>query len=281
MTLRERLVQGLREPLVQFLLAGAVIFMVFALAGGGPDPGERRILVDEARVQRIVTLWMQTWHRPPTPAELDGLIGEYVQEEVYYREALRLGLDRDDPVIRRRLRSKMEFLAADQLESVTPADDVLKAWMQAHPALYVPDARLSFQQIYVGSATDRDAAEARAATILSRLAQGASPATLQQPLSLPTALSGASRSEVDRQFGEAFSKGLLRAPTGRWTGPVASGFGLHLVKVTAVKMGPPPALDQVRQAVENDWRAATRAEREARAYQDLVKGYDIVIERPK
>jgi peptidyl-prolyl cis-trans isomerase C len=273
MTLRERLVQGLREPLVQFLLAGAAIFIVFALAGGGPDPGERRIAVDEARVQRIVTLWMQTWHRPPTPAELDGLIGEYVQEEVYYREALRLGLDRDDPVIRRRLRSKMEFLAADQLESVTPADDVLKAWMQAHPALYVPDAKLSFQQIYVGSATDRDAAEARAATILSRLAAGASPAQLRQPLSLPTALSGA--------FGEAFSAGLLRAPIGRWTGPVASGFGLHVVKVTAVKLGPPPALDQVRQAVENDWRAATRAEREAKAYQDLLKGYDVVIARPE
>ena len=237
MTLRERLVQGLREPLVQFLLAGALIFIVFALGGGGADPGDRRIEVDEARVQRIVTLWMQTWRRPPTPAELDGLIGEYVQEEVYYREAMRLGLDRDDPVVRRRLRSKMEFLAVDQLESARPGDDVLKAWMQSRPALYAQDPKISFQQIYVGSATDRDAAEARAATLLTRLAAGASPATLQQPLSLPTALSEASRSEVDRQFGGAFAEGLLRAPVGRWTGPVASGFGLHLVKVAAVKPG--------------------------------------------
>jgi len=281
MTLRERLVQGLREPLVQFLLAGALIFIVFALGGGGADPGDRRITVDEARVQRIVTLWMQTWRRPPTPAELDGLIGDYVQEEVYYREALRLGLDRDDPVIRRRLRSKMEFLAVDQLESVTPGDDVLKAWMQARPALYAQDPKISFQQIYVGSATDRTAAEARAATILARLAAGATPDALRQSLSVPTALSEASRAEVDRQFGEAFSRGLLRAPIGQWTGPVASGYGLHVVKVTAVKPGPPPELDQVRQAVENDWRAATRAEREARAYQDLLKGYDVVIARPK
>jgi hypothetical protein len=281
MTLRDRLVQGLREPLAHFLLAGAGIFIVFALSGGGPDLGDRRITVDAARVQRIVTLWMQTWHRPPTPVELDGLIGDYVQEEVYYREALRLGLDRDDPVIRRQLRSKMEFLAADQLESVTPGDAVLKTWMRAHPALYVQDAKLSFVQIYVGSATDRDAAEAAAATILTRLAAGASPAQLRQPLSLPTAFSETSRSEVDRQFGEAFSDGLLRAPIGRWTGPVASGFGLHVVKVTAVRPGPPPELDQVRQAVENDWRAATRAEREAQAYQGLLKGYDIVIARPK
>lgn len=281
MTLRERLVQGLREPLVQFLLAGALIFIVFALRGGSPDPGERRIAVDEARVQRIVTLWMQTWRRPPTPAELDGLIGEYVQEEVYYREALRLGLDRDDPVIRRRLRSKMEFLAADQLESVTPGDDVLKAWMQAHPALYVQDPKISFQQVYVGSATDRDAAEAGAAKLLERLAAGADPGGLGQRLSVPSDLSKASRSEIDRQFGDAFAESLLRAPIGRWSGPVTSGFGLHLVKVSAVQAGPAPDLDQVRQAVENDWRAATRAEREAKAYQDLLKGYDVVIARPK
>jgi hypothetical protein len=281
MTLRQRLVQGAREPLVQFLAAGTLIFAGFALLGQGPDQGDRRIVVEPARVERIVTLWMQTWHRPPTPAELDGLISEYVQEEVYVREALRLGLDGDDPVIRRRLRSKMEFLATDQLESATPDEGVLQAWMQSHPGLYAQDPRVSFQQVYLGPAGVAADDAGRAASALARLRAGGDPDSVSVPLSLPRDLASATRSEIDRQFGDRFSEALLKAPAGQWSGPVSSGFGVHLVRVSAVQAGKSPRLEDVRQAVENDWRAATRAEREAQAYQDLLKGYDVVIERPK
>jgi len=281
MTLRQRLVQGAREPLVQFLLAGALIFAGFALLGQGPDQGDRRVVVDQARIERIVTLWMQTWHRPPTPAELDGLISEYVQEEVYVREALRLGLDGDDPVIRRRLRSKMEFLATDQLESARPDDRVLQAWLQAHPGLYAQDPKISFQQIYLGQARDASRDGETAAAALARLKAGSAPDSVSAPLSLPRDLGSASRSEIDRQFGDGFSDALLKAPAGQWTGPVLSGFGLHLVRVSQVQAGGSPRLEDVRQAVENDWRAATRADREAKAYQDLLKGYDVAIERPE
>lgn len=281
MRLRQLVLQGLREPLAQFLLAGALIFALFSLWGGNADPGDRRIEVDEARVQRIGTQWMQTWHRPPTAAELDGLISDYVQEEVYYREALRLGLEEDDPVVRRRLRSKMEFLAVDQLESAKPSDAVLQAWLKAHPALYAEDPKVSFEQIYLGSATDQDAGAAAASEALARLAAGTSPAGLGKRLSVAASLSQASRSEIDRQFGDRFAEGLLRAPQGRWSGPVRSGFGLHLVRVSAVEAGRTPDLASVRQAVENDWRAATRAQREVQAYQDLLKGYDVVIARPR
>jgi len=281
MTLRQRLVQGAREPLVQFLLTGALIFAGFALLGRGPDQGDRKVVVDQARIERIVTLWMQTWHRPPTPAELDGLISEYVQEEVYVREALRLGLDGDDPVIRRRLRSKMEFLATDQLESARPEERVLEAWLQAHPGLYVQDPKISFQQVYLGPARDASRDGEAAASALARLKAGSPPASVAVPLSLPRDLTLTSRTEIDRQFGGSFSDALLKAPAGQWTGPVSSGFGVHLVRVSQVQAGASPRLDDVRQSVENDWRAATRAEREAKAYQDLLKGYDVVIERPE
>ncbi len=269
----------LREPLVHFLFAGLAVFLVASLRDQPVDPASRTISISEEQVGRLVARWQAAWQRRPTPAEVDALIRDHIKEEVYYREALRLGLDQDDPIIRRRLRSKMEFLGGAAAENAVPDDATLQAWIDRNPARYAAAPRFSFDQIYLGQG-DADALAEQARIVHQQLRSGAEWSALGPRLSLPSSINGADRAAIDRQFGDGFAAGLNALPTGQWQGPVSSGFGAHLVRVRAKTATTAPRLIDVRQAAENDWRAATRAEREAKAYQALLDGYTIKIERP-
>lgn len=268
---------ALREPLVHFLLAGAAIFAVFGRAA--PDAGERRIVIDAPFVARQVERWTQTYHRPPTPAELDGLIRDAVKDQVYYREAQRLGLDRDDEVVIRRMRTKLEALGGAEAEAAQPGDADLQAMIDRDPARYAGDSQWSFSQVWLGP--DKPEVRAGASAALARLAGGAPPQSVGQPVALPAQWTGASGFDVASAFGDEFAHELEGVPQGRWAGPIGSGLGLHLVKVTAHAPPAKPALAAVRQRVENDWRAERIAKAEDAAYRKLLAGYDVVIEKPK
>jgi hypothetical protein len=268
-TLSERLAPLLREPLVHFLVAGFLLFLV--LGGTGNGNADRSITVDEAQIEQLSANWSQTWQRPPTAAELDRLIDNHVREEIYYREALRLGLEQNDTVIRRRLRSKMEFLARAAIESAAPSDAVLQAWLDDHPERYAQDRRYSFEQLYLGPDSDGE-------TILRALRAGGEPGEHGLTIALPQSLDNADRSEILRLFGARFAESLDQLAIGEWQGPVASGFGNHLVRLSARDEGTTPQLADVRQRIENDWRAATAAEREELAYQALRDGYSVQVE---
>ncbi len=272
----ERLLTLLREPLVHFLIAGVALFGINAWRGESVDTSERRIVVSEAQVKQLAAIWSQSWQRPPAPAEIDGMIRDFIKEEVYAREAIRLGLDSDDPVIRRRLRLKMETLASAEAETETPDDATLQKWIDAHPARYLTDPLLSFDQAYLGNAD--------AATVARWLADYRRNGKTMLPhllLPLPNAMEESSASEVTRSFGEGFAARVAEQPLGIWSGPVESGFGQHIVRLRAVTSAHKPALSEVRQKAENDWRAATRVAREQQAYQTLLDGYDVKIERPR
>jgi len=274
MNISERLKPLLREPLVHFLLAGLAVFLFSAWRGEEVDPASRTITIDEEQVSRLVASWQQTWQRPPTQAEIDGLIRDYIKGEIYYREAKRLGLDEDDTVIRRRLRAKMEYIAAAQVENATPDDATLQKWLDRNPARYTANAAYSFDQIYLGQG------DGAASRIKAALADGGDWTKLGETISLPRSLENAPQADIGRDFGEGFAAALASSPTGKWTGPLQSGFGLHLVRIRAVKTPEKPKLAEVRQAVENDWRATTTREREAAAYQALLDGYTIKIAKP-
>jgi peptidyl-prolyl cis-trans isomerase C len=274
---REQLRQGirelLREPLVHFLLAGFAIFLVSAWRGEAVDPASRVITIDEGQVARLSAGWEQTWRRPPDPTEMDALIRDYIKEEIYYREAKRIGLDDDDNVIRRRLRSKMEYLAKAQVESARPDHATLSAWLAKYPARFAPDAAYSLDQIYLGPDGDGKA--------IRKSIDGGADWTLHgQAISLPKSLEKAGKAEIERQFGVEFARSIAELTTGKWEGPVNSGFGKHLVRVRQVDLPPELVLSDVRQAVENDWRSATYKQREASAYQALLDGYTISIAKP-
>ena len=153
-----------REPLVHFILIGVVVFGVYALVGNGADEPRDRIVVTEGRVQQLAQVFAKTWQRPPTPEELRGLIDAYIKEEVYYREALKLGLDRDDTLIRRRMQQKMEFVT-EPSDQLLVADDVeLQAFLDAHKSEFRIEPRVAFQQVFLNpKKTWRDGAYPRQA----------------------------------------------------------------------------------------------------------------------
>ncbi len=275
MTIKDTARRLLREPLVHFLIAGAFVFML--LSGRAPDLGERRIVVDERVVAALVNRFQDSFRRLPTKDETDGLIRDWVQDQVYYREALNLGLDKDDEVIVRRLRRKMEAMAVAEAESRSPSDAELQALIDKDPARYTEDPRTSFEQVYLGADTPGNRQQAEAA--LARLRRGEAVTGL--PLPLPGSFQDVSGDDISAQFGDEFAIALRNVAPGGWTGPLASGLGLHLVRVSARKAPQPPSLDKVRQRVENDWRATANARAREEAYARILKGYDVVIEQPK
>ncbi len=279
MSLRLKWRAALKEPLVHFLLAGLALFVFFAWRGDAVDPESRTITITEQQVERLAANWAQTWQRPPTQQEIDGLIRDFIKEEIYYREGLRLGLDQDDTIIRRRIRSKMEFLTSSELENATPSDAVLQAMLDKNPQAYAADARYSFDQIYL-TAEDADAAALRAKQILGALGKGADWQNQGDAISLPRSPNDVDRARIAADFGEDFAAALAGIKPGPWSGPVASGFGLHLVRIRAVQASAKPSLKDVRQRLENDWRAQTVKVREAKAYQALLDSYTIRIAQP-
>ena len=275
MNFRELARRGLHEPLVHFLIAGCAVFAVASWRGSAIDPQSRSITITAAQVQSLAERWSQTWQRAPTPSEIDGLIRDYIKEEVYYREAKRIGLDEDDLVIRRRLRTKMEYLASAEAESAQPDDVTLQALLDKQPQKYARDATCSFDQIYLSNAS-----AATSAATLATLRAGQNWHGMGDRISLPAALNGASTSDIARDFGDNFASALAAQKQGIWVGPIASGFGTHLVRIRMVSSPIKPKLADVRQEVSNDWRDATIKDLENRAYQALLDGYTVWIARP-
>jgi parvulin-like peptidyl-prolyl isomerase len=263
--------QALREPLVHFLGAGSALFLLMGQFGG-EDSLDRSITINEAEVARIASQWEQTWRSPPTPQILDSLIRDYIKEEIYFREGMRLGLDVDDPVIRRRLRAKMEFLGSAQIQNMEPTDAALQSFYAAHKIRYAEKPAFSFDQQFLGE--DEDSAKA------SIFALNAGKQVQAEPLSVSASMEKAASDNIAREFGDGFADSLRNLPQGRWSGPVQSGFGWHAVRVRGVVAAGTPPLPDIRQRVSNDWRAETQATREAAAYQALLDGYDIRIAKP-
>jgi peptidyl-prolyl cis-trans isomerase C len=271
MTIKARAAQWLREPLVHFLLIGALVYVV--MAGRAPDPGEQRIVVDQAVVSQLVGRWQQTFRRLPTQQETDGLIRDYVKGEVYYREALRLGLDRDDEAVKRLMRNKLVTTLTADAEAARPSDAELQALLDKQPARYAGEPTIAFRQVYLGD--DTPAVRALVSKYSAALAGGIDRARLNLPSPLPERFSAAA-SEIANQFGEGFVPNLLRTTPGSWQGPLRSGLGLHLVFLERIERPPPPKLADVRQRLENDWRSAALAAAEDKRYREMLKGYDVV-----
>ena len=268
----------LREPLVHFLLLGGVLFVIFGRGGSDAGVADRQIVVSEADIERLAEGFSRTWHRPPAADELDAQIRDYIREEVLYRTALALGLDKDDTIIRRRLRQKMEFLFEDAVPPPQEAD--LRAYLQAHPEKFRTQPLISLRQVFV-SQTRGATAEADARRILAELVSAAPGAANEGDALLLG--DGFSRMPLDRiaaLFGDSFAQAVAQSAPGGWVGPLRSGYGLHLVLVTAVEPGKLPPFEQVRSAVEREWFAEHRAAVQAAQYQSLLAGYRVIVNKP-
>ena len=272
----------LSEPLVHFLLLGGLLFLYFEWRQGG-GPSSRRIVVTRGQVDHLASGFARTWQRAPTAEELKGLVDEYIKEEIAAREAQAMGLDRDDTIIRRRLRQKLEFVAeaaADQ----PPADAELQDWLAKHPQRYQGEPCVALRQVFFSSqrrgvAARRDAE--RALEGLRRSGAEVARDALGDTSMLPRQLPLGPRSEVVQAFGDAFAAEVDALPVGAWSGPVASPYGLHLVWVEERVASPPPLLADVRPFVERDVLSERRRTHLQALYERLLQQYTVTTEAPK
>ncbi len=271
----------LREPLVHFVIIGAAVFGLYALmAGGNQDEPRDKIVVTEGRIEQLAQVFAKTWQRPPTREELRGLIDTYIKEEVYYREALKLGLDRDDTLIRRRMQQKMEFVT-EPGDALLRADDAaLQAFLDAHKADFRVEPRIAFDQIFLNPEKLGEAAIARAEQtleILKASAPGEIPPDVGDPTLLPARMPLSPLSGIASNFGATFAANLTDLPENEWAGPIKSPYGLHLVRVTKRIDGYDPKLAEVRDAVEQKWRTEKRDEFRDQAYDQLLAKYEVIL----
>lgn len=273
----------LREPLVHFFAVGVILFAGYSLLTGGADSGaDRLIQVTETEVQWLASTWQSRWQRPPTEDELRGLVDAYIREEVLYREALSVGLDRDDQVIRRRLVQKLEFITEDLASQVQPSEVELQTFFQENVERYRVPERRSFQHVYFNLDRRGASAEQDAELVLERL-RAESPyisqaIVLGDRFMLQYEYRDLGEQEVARSFGSRFATDLFDAEPGEWQGPVLSGYGLHLVQVTSLTEGRVPDLSEVRDAVLLDYGTDARDRASQLLYDNLRIQYDIEID---
>jgi len=268
----------LREPLLHFLIGGSLLFVIYGIVADDLAYAPDRIVIDEERVTSLATTFQRTWLRPPTRNELDALIQGYVDEEVLYREGLALGLDRDDLVIRRRLRQKVEFLHIDlaQLDAATDAE--LAAFLNDNPERFREPGRRSFRQVFVNPGEDEAEVRRRADEMLQELRAGQS--VEGDRTLLPEAMEGASERDVAAVFGDGFATDVLALEGDGWTGPLASSFGLHLVRIDERSPARMPEFAEIRQHVAREYGAAKNEEANRRFVQGLRDRYHIEIRMP-
>jgi hypothetical protein len=272
----------LKEPLVHFLVLGAALFVAFQLAGKNAAGAPGAIVITRAQIESLAAGFSRTWQRQPTADELDGLIQDRVREEVLCREAIALGLDKDDTIIRRRLRQKMEFMSEDVAAVAEPTESDLRTYLAAHPDVFRIEPRISFRHVYLDPGRHKDTLQADAEKLLAELnaaGRGADISRRGDPFLLDHTFDGVPSGVIAKQFGESFAAAVARLPLGRWQGPIDSGYGAHLVYVGAREAGRMPALDDVRDAVRREWANAQRLEANDAFYRDLLKRHTVTIER--
>ncbi len=265
-----------REPLVHFLLIGAAIFLFYDLTRDSGSEAPNRIVVNSGQVEQLAANFKRTWMRPATEGELTALVENHVREEVFYREALAMGLDQNDPLVRRRMRMKLEFILED-LSTQDVTDEELTAFLQKHPDKFRSEAQVSFQQVFLNPDKRKDLAN-DAKKLLASLNGGVAPETVGDPTLVPADYSLATQSEIARSFGDRFAQDAIKLEPGDWMGPVYSAYGGHLLKVSERIDAHQPDLADIRSLVEREYRVQQRKEQKDLAYHQLREGYEVTIE---
>jgi len=273
----------LREPLIHFLILGALLLFASNLINKRTSGDTRKIVITPGQVEHLEDSFARAHQRPPDPDELKGLIRDYVREEVYYREALTLGLDRDDAPIRQRLRQKMEFISEDVAAQARPTEQQLRSYLNDHPEKFRIDKHFTFTEVYLdparhGRRLDSDAQQMLAQLNMSGLRADVS--NMGDPFLLEGNTENVSSRDVAREYGEKFAASLAELPNGKWAGPVESGVGMHLVCVTNHTDGRLPQFNEVREAVSREWANHYRLESNRKFYEALLNRYTVTVELP-
>lgn len=264
----------LAEPLTHFLIVGLIVFAGASAVKAAKRPA---LHIDRAEIAQLSAYWEAQMQRPPSKAELDGLVAERVDEEILAAEALRLGMDKGDLIIRRRLAQKMAFASEDVADAKPPSEAELRAFYTAHAQEYRVPGKVALRQVFFSG--DRGpAAQGEASKALARLAMGEDPGG--DPSVLPLTYAEVSIDDLARDYGPTFAKLAASAPEGAWQGPVQSGFGWHLVKIEGRQAPATEPYEAVRAEVLDAVTAERRQAANTGEMEKLRKRYRVEVARP-
>jgi peptidyl-prolyl cis-trans isomerase C len=270
----------LREPLLQFLLAGLALFAGYrALNPQSAEPASsNRIVITQDDLRQMGLAWKAQGRPPLTAPQWASAIEAKVREEILFREALALGLDKNDAIVKRRLAQKMDFLAQDVAAAREPTQDELRQWLQAHPERFTLPPRVSFRHVYF--ALDRPgtpAHEAAQAALRTLSAHPARALKLGDPFMYQDEYAERTPDQMAKDFGPGFAQVLFKLPPGGWRGPIESGYGWHVIDVRSLTPGRVPGFEEVAPEVKADWIAEQGEIAKARAYEAMRARYEIVL----
>jgi hypothetical protein len=262
---------------------GGALFLAWSLVEDRVAPPQNRIVITAQQVERATDYFYQTHLRLPDPDELQPLIEDEIQTEVEFREGQALGLDRDDEIIRRRVKQKLEFMTEDVIDQAKPGDAVLQKYLDDHRDRFGAGPSFVFSQIYLDPSRHGDHLAADAEKLLARLNTGDGRLDYgadSDTLPVPNDFEATALPDVTAMFGTEFATALPKQATGKWIGPIRSGYGLHLVLVRAVKQGRPPELAEMRDQVLREYQAERRVEANLEAYRRMRAKYVITVQVP-
>lgn len=265
----------IREPLLHFMLLGAAFFLLYALVGQG-ETDRDVISIDESDLDEVVAKFEMQWKRPPTEEELISILEKRVEQEIFYQEALKMNLDHNDEIIKRRLAQKMQFLSNDISSLLEPTDEELRSYYLAHQERYIQDAIYSLHQIYFSPDIRdnwlRDAkqtlTEINSLTVEEAKKKG-------DPISLPGYFENTTSFHINRQMGDEFTSALEDLEVGKWQGPVRSGYGDHLVLIERMEVAKPAPFEAVKGKVMDDFNFEKQKAVKASIYKEFEKDYEI------
>jgi peptidyl-prolyl cis-trans isomerase C len=273
----------LREPLLHFLLIGAVLFGIYSWMNRGRmgiEPS-RQIAITMDDLRAMEGYFESQWHRPPTPVEFQAMVEDKVREEVLYREGLAMGLDKDDTIVKRRMAQKVEFLSEDVAAAHEPSTAELKAWFDKNKEKFALPGRYSFRHIYFspdkrGKIAEQDAAQALA-KISGQPEDSKLAAAMGDNFMFQDYYGDRAPSAIAKEFGPQFAVALEKLKPGLWQGPVESGYGWHLVFVDSVIPGRIPAFEEMEPDVKTAWLAEQKSTAWQKAYADMRAKYSVML----
>jgi len=276
----------LHEPLVQFLLIGGLLFAIYSVtpAGSVTPAASREIRLSYDELAQLVLLFKSQWRREPTAEEFNRLVEDKVQGEILYREALAMGIDKGDEIVKRRMAQKMQFLAEDVATAREPTSALLRTWYEKHSASFAQPPRVSFRHLYFSP--DRRGARARedAVQALAKLAGQPEDAKIAASLADPFMFQDHYRDRapefLGKEFGPQFARAIATLLPGSWQGPVESGFGWHLVFVDTVIPGRVPAFEEIEPDVRTAWLGEQKALAWQKAYEAMRTKYTVLLPSP-
>ncbi len=262
---------------MHFLLIGIALFGAYRWVSPA-DSGGRRLVVTRGVIDDLITQHVAARGREPSSVELNHMIESYVRDEILYREGVRLGLERDDIVVKRRVRQKIEMIAEEDASTRAPTDTDLSAYLKANQARFVQPAILTFEQVFIGESTSGRGVVQAVAVTRDALRNGADPEDLGKPTLLPHRMERTPADLVARDFGGSFADALETVPVGEWVGPINSSFGAHYVRVSDRVPAVAPQLSAVRDHVVREWENERRRRAQNDAYTKMRGEYQVSIE---